>query len=61
MQMTKANGTTITRMTSQEFMGKCPDPIQKLINNAKKEGVKTIFKYGMTKEEYDSYLDKLYG
>lgn len=51
-------GSTLTRMTSKEAGVSSRTKLKK--QNSIKDEKKEIFKYGMTKKEYDNYLDNLY-
>jgi len=56
---TDANGTTKTWMTMEEC--KLREPCQKYIDQMKSGAPKKeLYKYGMTKEDYDKYMANLY-
>lgn len=56
----KPSGTTLTRMTYEETGLRCPIVLMKAKIITKEATKKDIYKYGMTKEEYNNYLSNLY-
>lgn len=54
----KANGCTVTRM-SREELG-IVSPAAMCLKDKAKEEEKDVYMYGMTKDEYEKYLDNLY-